>query len=85
MPHTVNQMILMQLHNSAVQMVQLRSRAVGEEKVFLRDDSALCFTSQMGPQTLVQGRTGCRAVARRQNQRREQNAVSGALWDKRCL
>lgn len=40
--------------------------AAGEEKVFLRDDADLCFTSQMVPQTLVQGRTGCRAVAKHQ-------------------
>lgn len=79
---TVNDSVATLLHSSAMQMVQFDSRAAGEEKVFLRDDADLCFTSHMVPQKLVQGRTGCRAAARHPNQRRELKAASGVLWDK---
>ena len=45
-----------------------------------RERYARCFTSQTGPQALVQGRTGCGEW--RQNQRGELNAAGAALWDK---
>lgn len=50
---------MMLLNNSTIPVVQLHCGAAGDEKVFLRDAADLCFTSQMGHQALLQGRTGC--------------------------